>query len=462
MNPMMRDAATETADADPHGYLTYYKLSDVPFRATADPRRMWLGGTQRALLETLTAAIRQGDGVLLLTGDTGTGKTCVVNWLIETLGGQSLLIGRLPPCVFEVSELPQAVADAFGLEGQFPAAAAFATRFRDFLAGAQSRGTKVLLVIDEAQGLGDELLRKVFDLSAIGTFEGHPFSILLAGQKELSDALSTNQHAGLRQRISTWCVLEPLTIEEVGEYMHSRLRTAGSEEAIFAPDAVRKIASASCGAPGLINLICEHALLDGYRRQARTIGPEIIDVCLGGLGLGDDGRWLAEGQVAPASEPAAAPIFPRRRSARLATPLTIVLLSLAILGAGGYALYVARFGRASSHPPLAAPATERRGQGDAVSSPAAVAGDATAASPDEDSPVRLPPRDEGSKLPPASANRERVRSAPVEAQAPVPGGRVRRQETPPREPAGVAAPERETDADDPGAIIDWLMRKSGQ
>src|SRR5258705_1815262 len=104
MNPMMRDAATETALADPHGYLTYYKLSDVPFRATADPRRLWLGGTQRALLETLTAAIRQGDGVLLLTGDTGTGQTQVVNWLIETLGGESLLIGRLPPCVFEVSE----------------------------------------------------------------------------------------------------------------------------------------------------------------------------------------------------------------------------------------------------------------------------------------------------------------------------------------------------------------------
>ena len=87
--------------------------------------------------------------------------------------------------------------------GRFPGPAAFATRFRDFLADAQSRGSQVLLVIDEAQGLGDELLRKVFDLSTIGTFEEHPFAILLAGQKELSEALSTDQHAGLRQRIST-------------------------------------------------------------------------------------------------------------------------------------------------------------------------------------------------------------------------------------------------------------------
>ena len=75
---------------------------------------------------------------------------------------------------------------------------------------------KALLVIDEAQGLGDELLRKVFDLSTIGTFEEHPFAILLAGQKELSAALSKDQHAGLRQRITTVCVLEPLTVDEVG------------------------------------------------------------------------------------------------------------------------------------------------------------------------------------------------------------------------------------------------------
>ena len=154
--------------------------------------------------------------------------------------------------------------------------------------------SKVLLVIDEAQGLGDELLRKVFDLSTIGTFEEHPFAILLAGQRELSAALSKDQHAGLRQRITTTCVLEPLTADEVGEYIRSRLRTAGSEEAIFAPDAVRQIASVSRGAPGLINVVCERALLAGYQRQARPIGPEIIDACLGGLGLGDDGRWSAE------------------------------------------------------------------------------------------------------------------------------------------------------------------------
>ena len=362
---MMREGVTEAALPGPHGYLTYYKLLDAPFRTTADSRRLWLGGSHRALLDTLTAAIRQGDGIILLTGDAGTGKTSLVNWVIDMLDREALVIGRLPPWVFEVSELSQAVADAFGLGGKFPSAAAFATRFREFLATAQSRGSKVLLVIDEAQGLGDELLRKVFDLSTVGTFEEHPFAILLAGQRELSAALSKDQHAGLRQRITTTCVLEPLTTDEVGEYIRSRLHTAGSEEAIFAPDAVRQIASVSRGAPGLINVVCERALLAGYQRQARPIGPEIIDASLGGLGLGDDGRWSARDQVAQASEAPWAPVFARRRSARLGATLKIILLVLAILGVGGYALYVGRFGRPAGHPVQSStgmPAVDRRGQ----------------------------------------------------------------------------------------------------
>ena len=459
---MMRDAIPETALADPRGYLTYYKLRDAPFQTTADPRRLWLSGAHRALLETLTAAIGQGDGVHLLTGDAGTGKTSLVNWLVEMLGRESFVIGRLPPFVFEVSELSQAVADAFGFEGKVSDAAAFATRFREFLADVQSRGTKVLLVIDEAQGLGAGLLRKVFDLSTIGTFEEHPFAILLAGQKDLSAALSNDQHAGLRQRITTACVLEPLTADEVGEYIGSRLHTAGAEEAIFAPDAVRQIASVSRGAPGLINVVCERALRAGYQRQARPIGPEIIDASLGGLGLGDDGRWSTEDQVSEVSKAPWAPIFARRRSARLGTTLRIILLGLAILGAGGYALYVGRFGRPAGQPvqqSTGTPAVDRRGldgQGDAVSAPAT----AREATPDKGESSVLAPPDRGPRLPPATRDWERVRSAPAKAQAPVAAERTRPPATTARERTRVPAPERQrqTDADDPGAIIDWLMK----
>ena len=438
------DAVTEAALADPHGYLTYYKLRDAPFRTTADSRRLWLGGAHRALLETLTAAIRQGDGIVLLTGDTGTGKTSLVNWVIDILGRESLVIGRLPPFVFEVSELSQAVADAFGLEREVSQR----RRLRDTLPRVPGRRSVARLEgaprHRRGAGLGDELLRKVFDLSTIGTFEEHPFAILLAGQQELSAALSKDQHAGLRQRITTTCVLEPLTADEVGEYIQSRLHTAGSEEAIFAPDAVRQIASVSRGAPGLINVVCERALLAGYQRQARPIGSEIIDASLGGLGLGDGRahgrRRTQEPQAsksprAPCSRGAGAPDSERRsRSSCWAWQSSAPAATRCTWGGSagrpatrsqsstreprGRTEHAARTARAM---PVTSPTRGRHGK------PAQIRTEPSALAP---------PVDGGPKLPPRRGDREHVRSAPAKAQAPVAAGRAEAAgDTTPRERA---------------------------
>ena len=495
MDSTTRNGVSEPALVDPHGYLAYYELSEAPFRTAVDSRRLWLGQAHRALLETLATAIRRGDGVHLLIGDPGTGKTSLVKWLVETLGRESIVIGKLPPFVFETSELSQAVADAFALGGKFESVAAFATRFREFLADAQVAGNRVLLVIDEAQGLGDDLLRKVFDLSTIGTFEEHPFAILLAGQKELGVALDKDAHAALRQRITTRCVLEPLTPDEVGEYIQFHLRGAGSGAAIFTPDAIRQIASVAQGAPGLIDVICERALLTGYRRQARGIGPEIVDTCLGGLGLFGDGRRSKEGAESTAAKVPRSSRLGRPRSTRPggATLAAFGLLGLAILGAGGYALHAIRLSPRAGHAPqpsAAAPAGESlppKAQPTPEASNPAVANDTADASatkersappppalapapPPASAPapppalapapsVALPPVEDAPKPPPARASAERPRSPGVRPATPAPP-RARPAESATGQRATVSPPDRQTDANDPGAIIDWLMKES--
>src|SRR5262245_61264083 len=416
MDSTTRNGVSEPALADPHGYLAYYELSEAPFRTAVDSRRLWLGPAHRTLLDTLATAIRRGDGVHLLLGDPGTGKTSLVNWLFETLGRESIVIGKLPPFVFETSELSQAVADAFALGGKFDSVAAFATRFREFLADTQAAGNRVLLVIDEAQGLGDDLLRKVFDLSTIGTFEEHPFAILLAGQKELGAALAKDAHAALRQRITTRCMLEPLTPDEVVEYIQSHLRAAGVGAAIFTADAIQQIASVSQGAPGLIDVICERALLAGHRRQARGIGPEIVDVSLGGLGLFGDGRHSEEG-AEPTPRKAPRPsLLGRPRSTRPsgATLAAFGFLGLALVGAGGYALHAIRLSPRTGHAPpsSAAPAGESfppKAQPAPEASAPAVANDPADAnaSKEQSAPLTIAP------APPSSL-------APAPAMAPPP------------------------------------------
>src|SRR5262245_12607696 len=124
-------------------YLSYYGLRAQPFQTGSSRTDPWLARSHRQALAVLTSAVQQGDGLQLLTGDAGTGKTCLLTSLIDAVRGESLIIGALHS-VFEVAELPQAIADAFAIGGQFPDPASFATRFRQFLGEAHGTGKKVL------------------------------------------------------------------------------------------------------------------------------------------------------------------------------------------------------------------------------------------------------------------------------------------------------------------------------
>jgi type II secretory pathway predicted ATPase ExeA len=462
----MGHAGGVTASAEPRGYLAYYGLRRPPFERPADPRSLWLGNKQREALATLSSAIRRGDGIIVVIGDAGTGKTALLQWLIEMLGGDSLIVGRLPRSVFEVSELSQAVADAFGLDGHFPTAAAFAPRFREFLVSAQARGRSALLVIDDAQGLGDDLLRKVFDLSNIGAFEEQPFAILLAGQRELGVALSNEQHAGWRQRITARCTLDPLTPDEVAEYVQFRLQAAGSEEAIFAAESLRQIASISQGAPGVIDMVCERALASGWRRQSRIIGVEIIDDALGAVGPQKSEPTLPPVDLPRGRRQPSVRMRARRRARRTAMTVGIILLGAVMLGAGTYAIYRGRVSHVQRDPvPPTASAPPAEGMPDraAVASPPPVAvSNAQEAGSDKTAPPAPRLADDSPTLAPPGPRPTRMRSAPGDAGTGTASKNATPNEPLPRRRADVRAPERETGATDPGAIIDWLMRDSAR
>ena len=272
----MRELTPRRSDVPaPRGHLSYYGLRASPFRAIAEPDLLWLGTTHRTVLATLTTAIRRGGGVLLLTGDIGAGKTSLANALLAGLSCEPLLIGRIPSPGFESSEFFNAVTAAFGIGGTFDAKVSFVASVQELLSSAASDRKRVLLVVDEAHRLTPELLEEIQDLSAIGTASG--LTILLVGQEELRATLSEHRLAALRRRIAANCAVDLLTTNEVGQYIRHRLALAGVEDEIFSLEAIRVIASISRGAPGIINITCDGALLTGYQRQARTIREEIIE-----------------------------------------------------------------------------------------------------------------------------------------------------------------------------------------
>jgi general secretion pathway protein A len=301
--------------ADPCPYLAHYGLRDVPFRVTADPRHLWLGGTHRVALDRLTAAVRDGDGIVLLTGDIGTGKTSLANGLAERLRDAGLLVGQLLDARIEASEFLQAVANAFRMTGTFDVKDEFVTRLEEsgvagaclgvLLDRARSSGRKVVLIIDEAQSLSEDCLRETAELSGLASTSGSSLVILLVAQKELSALLSDPRQEALNRRITARFKLEALEPDEVGEYIRHCLAAAGAPFEIFSAEAMHEIATLSRGAPRAINMVCDHALLTGGQRKARTITRDIIV---------DSGRMA---QLESRAEPATVRLisFPRRRGA---------------------------------------------------------------------------------------------------------------------------------------------------
>jgi tetratricopeptide (TPR) repeat protein len=103
--------------------------------------------------------------------------------------------------------------------------------------------------------------------------------MFLVGQNEFNRTLMSTDCRALRQRITLSYNIKPLSEEETLEYIRYRLKVAGAEEEIFLRKAVGEVYGFSQGYPRLINIICDHALLTGFVRQAKKITPTIIKEC---------------------------------------------------------------------------------------------------------------------------------------------------------------------------------------
>ena len=138
-------------------YTGYYNLTLKPFQISSDPAFLWLGEKHREALATLKYGILDNRGFLLLTGDVGTGKTTVINALLEDLDA-SVLRAVVPDPNLDRLDFYNYIASSFGMAGEYPSKGAFLKAFAEFLGKANDSGRKVLLIIAEAQLLTQELL----------------------------------------------------------------------------------------------------------------------------------------------------------------------------------------------------------------------------------------------------------------------------------------------------------------
>jgi len=259
-------------------YLAHYNLKEKPFKISTDPKFIWLGENHREGISVLEYGVLDNKGFLLITGDVGTGKTTLINALLERLGNDVIVANVTNP-VLEQLDFFNIIAHEFKIDITFDSKGAFLTYFYRYLNDSYSKNKKVILIIDEAHRLDQELLEQIRLLSNIERPNTKLLNIFFVGQNEFIDIISSTENRALKQRISINYHLDPLKKTEVEEYILHRLNVAGHKKNIFNERAIGEIFYFSKGYPRLINIICDHALLTGYTKELKIIDEKIIKEC---------------------------------------------------------------------------------------------------------------------------------------------------------------------------------------
>ena len=260
-------------------YTDFYKLDTKPFQISSDPSFIWLGEKHKEALATLRYSVIDNKGLMLLTGDVGTGKTTLINTLLESLGND-VYYASVPDPRLELIDFLNYIAQAFHIDGEFTSKGSFLLHFGWFLETVYKQDKKALLIVDEAQLLTQDLLEEIRLLSNIHRDGNHLLNIFFVGQNEFNEILHRPENRAVTQRITLNYQISPLSLEETKLYVRHRLKVAGASRSLFSPSAIKAIAVYSGGIPRRINVICDHCLLTGYIGEKEKIDEKIVKECV--------------------------------------------------------------------------------------------------------------------------------------------------------------------------------------
>jgi len=260
-------------------YKNYYGFSSPPFDLTPNPEVVFMSDTHQEAMAILRYGVVGKKGFLVLTGDVGTGKTTLLQSLVHSLDMEVHLCLINNPTLTR-DEFFSFVARSYDLPWE-QNKAFFLIEFAEFLQKCRQNNERVLLIIDEAHAMDEDLLEEVRLLSNQDKMGQDVLSIFLVGQPELNPLMGSDRLLALRQRVGIRFHLEPFSLEETRQYILYRLRQAGATHFnIFSDDAISDIYQVSKGTPRLINIICDHALLTGFSQSEPVINGTIIKECV--------------------------------------------------------------------------------------------------------------------------------------------------------------------------------------
>lgn len=269
-------------------YNEFYHLQENPFNVTADPGFFFSSSRHAEAFSHLVYGIQHRKGVLVVTGEIGTGKTTLCRRLLTRLDPRTKSALILNPD-FSDMQLLNLILQDLGIMGHFRNKLAMINALNQYLLAQSTQGNNVVIIVDEAQDLKPRQLEQIRLLSNLETEKEKLLQIILVGQPELLDKLKMSSLRQLNQRIAVRYHILPLEKDEVKEYINHRLRMAscasnGHLPVQFTDPALDAIYQFSRGTPRLINIICDRALLAGFVFETQNIDEGIIHKCVREIG----------------------------------------------------------------------------------------------------------------------------------------------------------------------------------
>ncbi len=260
-------------------YESFYGFKEKPFSTLPDPDFLYLSKNHEMALTYLEYGLSSQAGFIVLTGEIGSGKTTLINYLTEKIDNRKTKLAL----VFNTHVTPRGflenILKEWGLSCTKRRKAELHETLNDFLITEYRNKTNVILIIDEAQNLTFETLEEIRMISNLNDDKIPLLHIILSGQPNLINRLNNPRLEQLRQRVAVHYHLDPLNREETFLYIHHRLaRAQAPNPDIFKPEAVESIYDYSAGIPRVINLICDLTLVYGYAEQEKTLDKSIVNM----------------------------------------------------------------------------------------------------------------------------------------------------------------------------------------
>jgi type II secretory pathway predicted ATPase ExeA len=257
-------------------YEQFYKLRERPFALTPDPSFLYLSKQHSFALTMLRYGVQSGAGFCVLTGEVGSGKTLLIRQLLASVQGE-VSVGLLNSLPRDADDLLRWVCMAFGIEHAGQDVVSLHQSLVYFLLREYAEGRRAVLIVDEAQNLGADMLEHLRLLSNVNDGKHVVLQTILVGQPELLETLRSPQLRQFAQRIGIDYHLMPLSLEDSIAYVRHRLAVAGGDPGLFSAGAVAQVHHASAGIPRLINQLCDTALVYGFAEQQASIDATLMN-----------------------------------------------------------------------------------------------------------------------------------------------------------------------------------------